>query len=55
LTEIWFVVRHPLCPQCTASQDLRKPKLPYRQLNNPSCQNGNLAAHIPTHSGLTHP
>jgi hypothetical protein len=30
------------------SQDLRRAKLPYRQLNNPSCHVGNLAAHIPT-------
>ena len=29
-------------------QDLRKAKLPYRQLNNPSCHIGNLAVHIPT-------
>ena len=28
-------------------EDLWKAKLPYRQLNNLSCQNGNLAAHIP--------
>jgi hypothetical protein len=29
-------------------QDLRKAKLPYRQLNNPSCHIGNLRAHILT-------
>jgi hypothetical protein len=42
---------HPLCPQPGYCQDLRKAKLPYRQLNNLSCHIGNLYSRAHTHRG----
>jgi hypothetical protein len=47
---LWMQIRCVGVPSMPPGhcQDLREAMLPYRQLNNLSCQNGNSAAHIPT-------
>jgi hypothetical protein len=46
---VWVQIRCVGAPSVPPGhcQDLRKAKLPYRQLNNLSCHIGNLRAHIP--------
>jgi hypothetical protein len=49
---VWMQIRYVGAPSVPPGhcQDLRKAKLPYRQLNNLSCHIGNLRAHIPNMS-----